>query len=416
MSAFDSVDVVAELRDLACIRSRCLKLYNLAIDGQLKHFRVQPEKLDDVVRYILAMIEEEYPTLDIPFHSRWRHFEAGGVARHLQLQDEWMDCDALERARRHIDLVVVSVLIDAGAGPSWNYLETNSSRSFTRSEGLGVASFWMFANGLFSSHDSIKHRVDAEALIHLTLEDLEKGFQVSANNPLVGLSGRLELLKNLGFALQNRSDFFGQGEDLRPGHLVDFLLSSARSKNTVELKELWKIVLEGLQSIWPSAGRTHWNGINLGDVWHHSALGTPDHPMSLIPFHKLSQWLTYSLLEPLASSGIGVKGCDALTGLPEYRNGGLLIDFEVLVPKDLKMLSQRHLVGSEWVVEWRALTIVVLDLLAAHLQRALSKSPEEFPLAKVLEAGTWKAGRKVAAQKRTGGHPPVEVMSDGTVF
>ena len=43
-----------------------------------------------------------------------------------------------------------------------------------------------------------------------------------------------------------------------------------------------------------------------------------------MPFHKLSQWLAYSLIEPLEEAGIAVTGLDELTALAEYRNGGLL--------------------------------------------------------------------------------------------
>jgi len=42
----------------------------------------------------------------------------------------------------------------------------------------------------------------------------------------------------------------------------------------------------------------------------------------IVPFHKLTQWLTYSLLEPLETAGLTVVNLDELTALPEYRNGG----------------------------------------------------------------------------------------------
>jgi len=45
----------------------------------------------------------------------------------------------------------------------------------------------------------------------------------------------------------------------------------------------------------------------------------------LVPIHKLSQWLSYSLVEPLMAAGIEVTDLDGLTGLAEYRNGGLLV-------------------------------------------------------------------------------------------
>jgi len=39
-----------------------------------------------------------------------------------------------------------------------------------------------------------------------------------------------------------------------------------------------------------------------------------------------------------------------------------------------------------------------------------------FPLARVLQGGTWTAGREIALARRTDGSPPIKVVSDGTVF
>jgi hypothetical protein len=84
----------------------------------------------------------------------------------------------------------------------------------------------------------------------------------------------------------------------------------------------------------------------------------------LVPFHKLSQWLTYSLIEPLSISGVGVSDIEALTGLAEYRNGGLFLDLGVLEAKHAAVMEETHPPGSEVVVEWRALTVALLDRLA----------------------------------------------------
>src|SRR5205814_8339687 len=86
----------------------------------------------------------------ILFHSRWRHFEAGGCDRWLAVADRLKALSKEEIARRRIDLAVVSVLLDAGAGPAWSYREPGKGATYARSEGLGVASFQMFANGAFS--------------------------------------------------------------------------------------------------------------------------------------------------------------------------------------------------------------------------------------------------------------------------
>src|SRR6185369_2705838 len=126
-------------------------------------------------------------------------------------------------------------------------------------------------------------------------------------------------------------------------------------------------VLEALGPIWP--GRETLAGKPLGDVWRHSRFG-------LVPFHKLSQWLSYSLLEPLEAAGFIIDGVSELTGLPEYRNGGLFLDSGVLQLVDPNASQLEHEVGSDLVIEWRALTVALLDRLAAKVQAELGLGPE----------------------------------------
>jgi hypothetical protein len=135
-----------------------------------------------------------------------------------------------------------------------------------------------------------------------------------------------------------------------------------------------------------------------------------------VPFHKLAQWLTYSLVEPLERAGFRVVDLDGLTGLAEYRNGGLFLDGGVLEMHDPNLPHRPLDPYSEPIVEWRALTVALLDRLAPRLCRRLGRSAEELPLAKVLEGGTWAAGRELAFARRPDGTPPLVIASDGTVF
>jgi hypothetical protein len=68
------------------------------------------------------------------------------------------------------------------------------------------------------------------------------------------------------------------------------------------------------------------------------------------------------------------------------------------------------------VVEWRALTVALLDRVAPLVREKLGLTAEDFPLAKVLEGGTWATGRRLARERRPDGSPPLAVISDGTVF
>ena len=107
---------------------------------------------------------------------------------------------------------------------------------------------------------------------------------------------------------------------------------------------------------------------------------------------------------------------DALTGLPEYRNGGLFIDLDVLRPKHDAVWNDQHTVDSEVVVEWRALTVILLDKLAERIRAKLNLDSDALPLAKVLEGGSWSAGRRIARERRANGGPPLNLLIDGTVF
>jgi hypothetical protein len=84
--------------------------------------------------------------------------------------------------------------------------------------------------------------------------------------------------------------------------------------------------------------------------------------------------------------------------------------------RDPAEVGRAHAVGSTLVVEWRALTVALLDRLAASIRRRLRMDAEALPLAKILQGGTWAAGRQIARKLRPDGAPPLAVIGDGTVF
>lgn len=401
---------LAFLRTPAAIRARSGALFDLAEKGELQHMRLDLSRLDAAADFVAEVIGENYPGLDIPYHARWRHFSAGGVDRWGGLRDRLGDRDAKEIARLRIDLCVPSVLLDAGAGPTWSFREASTGAAFARSEGLAVASFSAFEAGLFSGDPAAPLRADAVGLAALTEAALANAFQVGPGNPLLGLDSRALLLQRLGIALRARPDLFGA--DARIGNLFDAVLDSAEG-GSVRAEAILSVILEGFADVWP--GRDMLGGANLGDVWRHRALPADATGGQLVPFHKLSQWLTYSLAEVFEDSGVPVTGIEALTGLPEYRNGGLFLDLGVLALRDPALAQTELPVGHEAVVEWRALTVALLDRIADPIRARLGRSAEQMPLARILEGGTWAAGRRTA-QKLRGGAPPLRIVSDGTVF
>lgn len=265
---------------------------------------------------------------------------------------------------------------------------------------------------------------------------------------MVGVEGRTQLLNRLGDALISGSKFFSLPGDKnlsRPGFLVDYLLSHPTTrqegqKKIVSMVALWELVIDGFGPLWPPT-RTKMDGQSLGDVWPCNAMKqakgdgkTRDEHKHLVAFHKLSQWLTYSLLEPMTMIlGIEFDGMDKMTGLAEYRNGGLFVDLGLITLREVDVkrgLDQARKMKPDHpepvplfevfdpvIVEWRALTVSLLDLVGDQVRGAYGLTKQQMPLVKVLEGGTWKAGREVAAKKRpkTKG-PPVQIISDGTVF
>ena len=533
-------DPLAALRDPATIRMRCAAVTRAVDNGLSGWFTIDRSQLPVVAREVAALTRERFPDLKIPYHSRWRHFEAGGVDRKGELDALLAGRSAAEVARARIDLTVVSVLLDAGAGARWRYTESRgvgalalpvhrqkgedllamlitaggkpataptaaspvtpedrsaspldapgatrpgeaepavtpasapittsvasaahsaatmtaarASHAYTRSEGLGVASFRAFVAGVFSDDPADPLRVDAMALKRLDAAALASAFQVSAANPLVGVEGRAVLLVRLGEVLQSIAA--QRGGEARPGRLFDDLMATGAGTSpgdvatehpvdgaspastpggpgrTISAAAVLRELVTAYAPIWVSGSSVL--GLPAGDVWSHLWAGDACGPAGTrpdpaggptrdpatagwVPFHKLSQWMTYSLLEPLQWSGVEVTGLDALTGLPEYRNGGLLLDHGVIVPRARGDLGRTWKPSDEFVVEWRALTVTLLDELAVLVRAELGVDAAALPLACVLEGGTWTAGRRVAQTLREGA-PPFRIDSDGTVF
>lgn len=405
-------NVLAYFRSPQTIRERCNFIFNLALSNQLEHFHYHPEQLEFVANFVFNNITQNYPDLKVPFHSRWRHFEVGNIPRIQNLQTQLNSLSLLEQTQAKLDLAIISVLLDAGAGEKWHYQEPETQFIWRRSEGLAIASYEMFCQGVFSSHPQYPFQVDAVGLMNLTESQLIEGFQVNNNNSLTGIKGRLELLKKLGQTLYHYPHLFGN-QNPRPGKLADYFLSQTQDHQLSAVTVL-NAILEGLGEIWP--GRLTLNQVNLGDVWYYPGLEAFDSQYPFVPFHKLSQWLTYSLLEPLQDLGLKITDLDQLTGLAEYRNGGLSLDLGLLELKEPYLSEIFHKPDSTIIIEWRSLTIIILDQIAEIIRKKLNLTPVEFPLVKVLQGGTWNAGREIAKQRRSDGSPPLKLDSDGTVF
>ena len=404
------------LLSAAAVRNASRRILALALEGALEDWAVDRARLPSTVDLVAKVVRDRYPTLQPPVHARWRHFVFGG-------RDLWSDIVCSRRwespaaaARAAFDLAVTSVLLDAGAGSGWRYRDSGiDGLVAARSEGLALASLRWFERGGFSDDPRDPLRADASALCRLDGQAIDRAFQSTSDNPLQGAHGRAALLNRLGRAVQERPDLFASADMPRPGGLFDVLARRASaSGGQLPAAMILEVLLEGLGSIWPN--RPVLDGVPLGDCWLHPALRGERPIDRFVPLHKLSQWLAYSLIEPLEMAGVRVVEAGGLTGLAEYRNGGLFVDMGVLVPRDPLAFSRVHDVSDPFVVGWRGATVALLDELAPQVAARLGFKAEEFPLARVLEGGTWAAGRIIAREKRADGGPPFQITSDGTVF
>ena len=398
---------LAEICSPATIRARTALVYQHALAGGTA-FRVDESKLPACVDLVLEVTRRNYPGGDIPVHGRYEHFRAGGVDRIALLREKLRGVPPRDRAKALVDVTLISVLLDAGAGNAWKYVE--SGKSYTRSEGLAVASVAMFVDGAFSSAGaSDPLRADGAALSRITAGTVGRGFQVTDSNPLAGLEGRSSLLARLSESMAAHPRIFGS-QAQRPGNIID-ALEKVAVNGAVRAADVLLLLLIGLSKMWPP--RAVIEGVGFGDVWSYE--GINDGPL-LVPFHKLSQWLAYSLMEPIEEAGLKVIGVGELTGLPEYRNGGLFLDTGVLALRDPRLAARELEAGEQAIIEWRALTVQLLDRVWGEVCRKLARTKEELPLARVLQGGTWSAGREIAARLRPGGVPPLTLKSDGMVF
>ncbi|KAG2213737.1 hypothetical protein INT46_009885, partial [Mucor plumbeus] len=418
------------LLSLSSVRERCFKVQEAATRNRLKHFDVDQSKLDEMVQFVVSIIKRDYDSpSDIPMYSRWRHFDIGGRPRLNNLLQTWSSLgqDTLEQTRKLIDILVIAVLMDMKPCQTWTYTEKSTGRVFRRKDGIAVAVLELFVGGTFSSDPTQPHRVDSEALTNLSLQTLRDGLQFTETNSFVGVDERFEVLNHLGLVLKNRNDYFGNKVQ-RPGNLMDYLLEHPTTIKTkkgplISIETLWPVAQE-MGEIWASEDNIGGTP-GLGDVWPCSAISNDDN--NLVSFHKLSQWLVYSMIEPMEKLlGATIEGTDLLTPLPDYCNGGFLIDigFLTLKPIDYERGIKNYHANSllpyqpkvevapmfdmsdPVVTEWRALTVAYLDLIADRVRQSFKLSKKLLSLSQLIQGGTWSAGRELAEISRPNTHEP----------
>lgn len=385
--------VLSDDLSLRALRENSNRLLQRCRDGGTSwawdesRFRLLPGEL-------AKFIQSRYTDMQkIPPHSRMRHFIATGQSRAVEMvMPQMAAMNKPEAARKLIELIIISVLCDGGAGPNYVFRDDISGQQYKRSEALGLASVELYKMLTNDASEALTF----SRLSSFRLFDAGTAFQVDDNNPLNGGLKRFELLQRLGTSpLASRMDRLG---DL----LNDW--TAGGTTETISVKSLLASLIELMNGVWPA--RFNRDGMSYGDVFELEGV--------LYPFHKLTQWMVYSLMDALTFLRYKVVDEDSLTALPEYRNGGLLVDFEVLALRQNQAGKKIYRPEDPEIIEWRALTIAAIDGLLPAVRSALGCS--DFSLAQLLEAGTWALGRELAIRKRPLGDSPIALELDGTVF
>ncbi|CAI7625438.1 unnamed protein product [Penicillium manginii] len=417
------------LKGLKAVRERAHRVLEAAEQDNLTHFSYFPDLMPGVADYVADIINRDFGPnrfQEIPPHGRWQHFDIGGVPRVEKLINGWKSAghDETEITRRLIDLFFVAVLLDAGAGDVWKFTEPDTGNEYGRSEGIAVAALYMFKAGTFSdSADSGGNKNEAV--------DGKKHFQITAENEIISDISRVSLLQSVGQSLLNLPEIFG--DKGRPGNIVDYLLANRKDGENLNYEVLWSVLQKTLLPAWPK-NRTQISGVPIGDAWPlqtlerlNSGRQTQNGALNIQPFHKLTQWLAYSLSVPfIRVLGLDWDNIDQGTGLPEYRNGGLFVDLGVLklkenVLKEGKKNSEEDTPSfdatSDVIVEWRSMTVALLDTLHKLIADRFALQGVRISMAQMLEAGTWKGGRELAAKYRPETKSsPIVIQGDGTLF
>lgn len=388
------------------IRRAARALFNLAQLGELEHFELHAATLDTLVKDMTRGLE---PAQVAP-HTQWRNFEQDGIQRiaafNKQLSSSLstpMDC-----AQARLDLLFLNEALETGGNGTWRYYDALSDRTLTRTEALATATLRLLQNGFFSAYPEAPFRVDAIRLRQITESQLATSLQISNENQILGgVEAKLARLSTLANYLENTPEFKDRSGS-RPGNILNFF----RPRADMALEPLFTFLAQSLTSIWP--GNTH-NGRAIGDAWHHSALKSDSVLQGIVPIHRITQWLHYAIAPALSESGLHSFPTTDLSGLPGYRNTGLLIDSGIIQPRSQDLLSREHLLGDEPIVELRCLTIGVMGRALESIHQQLSLDHDTFPMAK-LNGLFWHAGRAKASGLRPGGSPPFSVRDQGVPF
>jgi len=383
---------------------------DLALRGLSPHFLVELDQLPAAIDSLVATAKRDFGGLEnAPAHSQWHHFKFDRCDR-LARWAESTKLSPFERGCAKIDLLFLCEAVDVGGLSKWRYYDPITQTDCSRSEGLAIGLLRMFEQGVFSSDPERRYSLDAKRLKEISAGDLALGLQCENNNMIDGgVEFRVTRLRTLGECLEAQP-WFKVGDSHRPSGIANWILNGPLSQGILAY-DLLHIVLNSLGPLWP--GEVRAQNAPLGDVWHYPL--NESNETGLVPIHRIAQWITYSLFPPLNEMGVPAGGPSLLSGLAGYRNAGFLVDAGVLRVKEGVDLTAPLSLSSPLVVEWRALTVALIDKVHDLLQKQLGPSGAlSLPQVHGL---MWRSGRELARQRRPDtGAPPITVASHRMPF
>lgn len=378
------------------VRRRAHEILDLLQKRASPSIEVHGGNMKTALLRVLEATKENYPDFQIPPYGLWREFEAGGIDRWAALAGARQFESAEEMLASAADLAVLGALMKTCRPANWVFEDTMTGGTAAGSGASALAAFQMFASGAFSAAMADPYRVDAETLTSFDPVELASGLQWDRQADKTLLDAMLRHLKRCGEAMALRPDLFSHGNATRPGLLAVRL--AGESDGAVDALRLLDNLLEAFAPVWDGGAVS--GDVMLGDSFAHSGLpGLPDLEEGFIcPFHMAAQEMVYSLVEPFAWAGFEVAGLEHLTAPGDTAHAALFVGTGVLeLSADGENLSQGS--ARDRMVELRAASIALTDLLAGLLRQELDVSEGQLPLTCILEGGTSRAGNRIFEER-----------------
>ncbi len=399
------------LRTTQAVRERCGQLLARAREGHAGHFAIDAQALEAATRSACARIRHQPSFPYPPLFGLWRGLQAGGIHRIAGLEDLMTPLSPAQRTHARIDLTVTAALVGGAPGDAWSYTEASTGQVLHGADGLGVATLHAFAAGLFSSDPECPWQADARGLRALLTDHLALALQVSETNPLPDLQARTIRLRRFGEWLSGQPEVYG--DPGRPAGLFDIIISpyghGVPHTADVHVHDILSQLLVTLSGLSPASPRI--GSVPLGDCGRHPAVQGPGASGGWVPLHAALQGLAASLVAPFAWGGVQVRGLASLTAAADAALGELLLDRQVLRLRDPQAARVEGKPGDPLTVEWRALTVALLDVMTDRARDLLGLEADALPairLAQVLadEASTLPAAAHPRAVTGSPAPPP----------